>query len=125
MSKKKVDKKPQMPEGMGKKRGAKNAKNTAIELSGKTGAIIATGGGAILNPENMRNLSKNGRIYFIDRPVEKLVPTSDRPTASTAEAIKKRYEERYPLYKKYADKIIDANCSPAEVCRKIKEDFRK
>ena len=96
-----------------------------LELSGKTGAIIATGGGAILNPENMRNLSKNGRIYFIDRPVEKLVPTSDRPTASTAEAIKKRYEERYLLYKKYADKIIDANCSPAEVCRKIKEDFRK
>ncbi|MBQ2899899.1 MAG: shikimate dehydrogenase [Oscillospiraceae bacterium] len=98
---------------------------TVLELSGKTGAIIATGGGAILDPENMRNLSKNGRIYFIDRPVEKLVPTSDRPTASTAEAIKKCYEERYPLYKKYADKIIDANCSPAEVCRKIKEDFRK
>ena len=93
------------------------------ELSGKTGIIIATGGGAILNPENIRNLSKNGKIYFIDRPLEKLVPTSDSPTASTFEAIKKRYEERYPLYKKYADKIIGADCEAKDVALKIKEDF--
>ncbi|MBQ7873716.1 MAG: shikimate dehydrogenase [Oscillospiraceae bacterium] len=93
------------------------------ELSGKTGAIIATGGGAILNPENIRYLSKNGKIYFLDRPVESLVPTEDRPTASSAEAIKKRYDERYPLYKKYADKIIDADCGIDEVLRKVKEDF--
>ena len=93
------------------------------ELSGKTGVIIATGGGAILSPENIRNLSKNGKIYFIDRPLENLVPTSDRPTASTFEAIKKRYEERFPLYKKYADKIIGADCEAKEVVKKIKEDF--
>lgn len=94
------------------------------ELSGKTGAIIATGGGAILNPENMRLLSKNGKIYFLDRPLESLVPTDDRPTASTAEAIRKRYEERYPLYKKYADKIIDADCGINDVLLKIREDFQ-
>lgn len=95
-----------------------------FELSGKTGAIISTGGGAVLNPENIKNLSKNGKIYFINRPLENLVPTSDRPTASTAEAIKKRFEERFPLYCSNADKIIDANCSAKEVCRKIKEDFQ-
>lgn len=93
------------------------------ELSGKTGAVIATGGGAILNPENIRNLSKNGRIYFLDRPLGSLVPTDDRPTASSIEAIKKRYEERYPLYKKYAHKVIEANCGINDVLRKIKEDF--
>ncbi|MBQ6801839.1 MAG: shikimate dehydrogenase, partial [Oscillospiraceae bacterium] len=58
-----------------------------FELSGKTGSIIATGGGAVLDAENIRNLSKNGRIFFIDRPLADLVPTADRPTASTAEAI--------------------------------------
>lgn len=93
------------------------------ELSGRTGAIIATGGGAILNPENIRNLSKNGKIYFIDRPLESLVPTSDRPTASSFDAIRKRYEERYPLYKKYADKIINADRSADDVLKMIKEDF--
>ncbi|MBQ2862284.1 MAG: shikimate dehydrogenase [Oscillospiraceae bacterium] len=94
-----------------------------FELSGKTGSIIATGGGAVLDAENIRNLSKNGRIFFMDRPLADLVPTADRPTASTAEAIKKRYEERYPIYKNSADIIIKANCGIAEVAGKIKEDF--
>lgn len=95
-----------------------------FELSGKTGSIISTGGGAILNPENIRNLSKNGKIYFIDRPLEDLVPTSDRPTASSIEAIKKRFEERYDIYCSFANKIIKANCKAKEVAEKIKEDFQ-
>ncbi len=95
-----------------------------LELSGKTGCVIATGGGAVLDPENIRNLSKNGKIYFIDRPLEKLVPTADRPTASTAEAIKKRYDERISIYRKSADKIIDAGCTAEEVSEKIMEDFQ-
>ena len=94
-----------------------------LELSGKTGAIIATGGGAVLNPENINNLSKNGKIYFIDRPLKNLVPTSDRPTASDFEAIKKRYAERYPLYTKYNHCRIDASSSANEVAAAIKEDF--
>ncbi len=95
-----------------------------FELSGKTGSIISTGGGAILDPENIRNLSKNGKIYFIDRPLENLVPTSDRPTASSIEAIKKRHKERYMLYCLYADEIIEANLGAKEVAEKIKEDFQ-
>ena len=93
-------------------------------LSGKTGAVIATGGGAVLNPENVKNLSKNGRIYFIDRPLENLVPTADRPTASNLEAIKKRFEERYDIYCASADKIIGADCGAEEVSEKIREDFQ-
>ncbi|MBQ5805559.1 MAG: shikimate kinase, partial [Erysipelotrichaceae bacterium] len=79
---------------------------TIFALSGKTGSIISTGGGAVLDPENIKNLSKNGKIYFIDRPLENLVPTSDRPTASTVEAIRKRFEERYDIYCGSADNII-------------------
>lgn len=92
-------------------------------LSGKTGAVIATGGGAVLNPENIRYLKKNGRLYFIDRPVGSLVPTDNRPTASSREAILKRYEERYPLYNKYCDARIDASGSAEEVLEAVKEDF--
>ena len=110
-------------ESEGEKAFRKLESETILALSGKTGAIISTGGGAVLSPENVKNLSKNGKVYFIDRPLENLVPTSDRPTASTFEAIKKRFEERYPLYCRFADKIIDANCTAEEVCKKIKEDF--
>ena len=94
-----------------------------LSLSEKTGSIIATGGGAVLNPENIKNLTKNGKIYFIDRPLKNLVPTADRPTASTAADIKKRYEERYEIYKKSADVTVGADCEASEVLRKIKEDF--
>ena len=92
-------------------------------LSGKTGAIISTGGGVILDPENIKNLSRNGKIYFIDRPLENLIPTADRPTASDFEALKKRFDERYDIYCRFADKIIQADCTAAEAAEKIKEDF--
>ena len=107
----------------GEKAFRKLESETILELSGKTGAIIATGGGAVLDPENIKNLSKNGRIYFLDRPLKDLVPTADRPTASSVEAIKKRYEERYEIYCSSADKKISADCGLYEVLEKVMEDF--
>ncbi len=66
--------------------------------NGNTGAVIATGGGAILREENIRALKRTGKIYFLDRALEALLPTDDRPLASTVQAIRKRYEERYDRY---------------------------
>ncbi|MBQ2302196.1 MAG: shikimate dehydrogenase [Oscillospiraceae bacterium] len=110
-------------ESEGEKAFRKLESEAVFALSGKTGAIISTGGGAVLDPENVKNLSKNGKVYFIDRPLENLVPTSDRPTASDFEAIKKRFEERYDIYCSSADEIIKADCEATEVAEKIKEDF--
>lgn len=33
----------------------------------------------MLRSENVDALRMNGRIYFLDRPVDMLVPTQDRP----------------------------------------------
>ncbi len=96
---------------------------TIRALAGKTGCVIATGGGAVLNPENIRYLKKNGRIYFIDRPVSLLMPTADRPTASSAQAIQQRFTERYPLYLQHCDRRIDANTEVSGVMSAILEDF--
>lgn len=71
-----------------------------------SGVVIATGGGAILRQENIDALKLNGVLYFLDRPLEQIVPTSDRPTASSIEALKKRYNERYGIYSSCADKRI-------------------
>ena len=46
---------------------------TIFEVSKKQQSIIATGGGAILRKENVKLLSQNGRIYFIDRPLSSIV----------------------------------------------------
>jgi shikimate dehydrogenase len=88
-------------------------------------AIIATGGGAILRRENTRMLKQNGVLFFIDRPYERLVPTSDRPLASDLNAIRKRYEERYPIYLRSADVVIDADDQPVNVAKKITGVFYK
>lgn len=83
------------------------------------GAIIATGGGAVLSKENIRNLKRNGKIYFLDRPLERLLPTSDRPLASSKEDIEKRYIERYEIYKTAADVHIIADADAQAVAERI------
>ncbi len=95
------------------------------EAAKKTGVVIATGGGAVLRRDNVDALRENGRLYFIDRPLERLMPTKDRPLTSTREDITRRYEERYGIYTNAADVIINANCYPRAVAKKIIEDFTK
>ncbi len=95
------------------------------DISKRTGAVIATGGGAVLRPENVRRLKQNGRVYFIDRPLDALMPTSDRPTANSREMIEKRYTERYGIYSSVCDKKIDASVTADKVAARIIEDFCK
>ena len=95
------------------------------EVSAKTGVIISTGGGAVLNGSNVTSLRKNGRLYFIDRPLESLLPTSDRPLASTREDIEKRYAERYNIYTSRADVRILADCDAECVAGKIERNFEQ
>ena len=87
--------------------------------------VIATGGGVILNHDNVKMLKQNGVLFFIDRPYNKLLPTVDRPLASSLEDIKKRYDERYGIYCASADHIIDADDTPVAVVRKITGAFYK
>ena len=82
------------------------------ELSKKTGLVISTGGGAVLKKENIRNLSQNGKIFFLDRPLEQIVPTSDRPLSSDELSLKKRFEERYDIYKSTCDERIPVDGVP-------------
>lgn len=76
------------------------------EASSHCGAVIATGGGAVLNKENIISLKQNGEIYFIDKKTEELIPSEDRPLASTEEDIKRIYEERRALYLSSADYVV-------------------
>lgn len=93
------------------------------EISDSSSLIIATGGGAVLRSENVHSLKKNGRLCFIDRPLENLVPTDSRPLSSSREAIEKRYEERYGIYSSVCDLKIDADCEAVAVAEKILENF--
>lgn len=77
------------------------------KLSGLTGAVIATGGGAVLKEENITALKRNGKVVFIDRPIEFIKPTADRPLSCDMVKLSARYSERYPIYLGTADiKIV-------------------
>lgn len=93
------------------------------QLSQRTGLVIATGGGAILRAENVRRLRQNGRIYFLDRPLEDIKPSDDRPLSRDREALEKRYAERYPRYVAAADTGIPVRGDADSVAQAIREEF--
>lgn len=93
------------------------------EFSKIRGAVIATGGGAVLRDENVNNLRKNGRIYFIDRSLEKLICTSDRPLSKDREQLERLYRERIDIYRAVCDVIIDGDGTAEEVANTILKDF--
>lgn len=76
------------------------------DVSLEGGKIISTGGGAILRPENVRYLKRNGKLYFIDADINRLRETSNRPLSDTYEKLKKLYDERIDIYNKTADVIV-------------------
>lgn len=89
------------------------------------GSVISTGGGAILRRENILALRGNGKIYFIDRDIEDIIPTSDRPLSSDREMLKKRYEERYPIYTGTCDAHMKNYGTADALAERITEDFAK
>ena len=98
---------------------------TVRELSSKSGVVISSGGGAVLREQNVHRLKRNGKIYFLDRPLEDIIPTSDRPLSSDKEALKKRYEERYSIYCSCCDCRITGFDSIKNTAEEIIGDFYK
>ena len=48
----------------------------------------------------------NGKIFFLDRNIEDIEPTPDRPLSKDRDALKKLYDERYEIYRASCDKLI-------------------
>ncbi len=104
----------------------RNVENRVIkELSLMQNAVLSTGGGVILRQENIDFLKQNGTVFFLDRPLDLLITTSDRPLSSNKADLKKRYNERYELYKASADICIDGSGSIEKVAKLIFEEFSK
>ena len=94
-------------------------------------AVVSCGGGMILREENMVRLGRNGQIFFLDRPLERLKTAymENRPLVQEGEEKEKRleklYTERYNLYKKYAKYSIANDTSVSEVAKILVELYRK
>ena len=87
------------------------------------GVIVSTGGGAVLRPENVTALKQNGRLFWLDRDPDALIPTDDRPLADTADKIRTLYRERYPVYQSAADEIMPVHDVPEKIAKIILSAF--
>ncbi len=79
------------------------------ELSRESSLVISTGGGVILNENNVQNLQQNSTIFFIDRELEKLQTGKGRPLSQTAADVEQLYNKRHSLYKRAADVTVKNN----------------
>lgn len=86
------------------------------------GLIIATGGGAVLDPENVRALKGNGRIYYLKRDLD-LLSLDGRPLSKSRETLDKMFEARDPIYSNCADAAINNDLSPVLTAQRIKDEL--
>ena len=89
------------------------------ELGSAFGAIVATGGGAVLHEENYAPLHQNGVIFWLRRDLDKL--ERDGRPLSRAGNLNAMYEMREKRYLRFADYIIDNNRALEDTV----EDIRK
>ncbi len=91
------------------------------ELSGRQGLVIACGGGLPTQEGAIAALKKNGLVFWLDRdPGETYdaLDVSGRPLAQGGrEDFIRRFEERAPVYRRWADWVIP--CGPQEASRQI------
>lgn len=108
-------------------------KEVIKEVSHLKGCIIATGGGIVLNWENVENLKKGGKIFFLKaKPrviYERIKEDRTRPLLNVPNplsAIRRILKARMPLYMEAADYTIDTSAiSIEEVVEKIKKEENK
>ena len=65
----------------------------------------------------------NGKVIFLNRPLDMLLTSEDRPLSSDRELLKKRFEERHEIYKASADVEIIADSDIKTNVQKVKEGF--
>ena len=79
------------------------------ELGKRSGLVIATGGGCVTRRENYGALHQNGTIVWVKRALDQL-PTKGRPV-SQRDGVEAIYEQRKPLYERFADLSVENSVS--------------
>ena len=92
------------------------------DLGKRSGAVIATGGGAVLREENYAALHQNGTIVWLTRDLARL-PIDGRPV-SQATSLDALFAARKARYERFADHIIDNNGALDATVRAILEVLR-
>lgn len=102
------------------------------QLSREPGLVLATGGGAVLAPENRQCLRDSGIVVYLHTPPEVLFERTrhdrNRPLLQVDNPLarlKQLYEQRDPLYREAAHVVVDGqNGAVSQLAQRIENDLR-
>jgi len=102
------------------------------ELTQRTGVVLATGGGSVLDPDNRRNLSSRGVVVYLycspEQQYERTMRDRNRPLLQSKDplgTLQRLMQERDPLYRETADMVIvSEKRSAASVAGEIVKKLR-
>ena len=86
------------------------------ELSQRQGIVLATGGGAVINPENRNRLGARGYVIYLHTTVQQQLQRTSRgrnrpllDNADPEQVLTELMEIRDPLYREIADLIVETD----------------
>jgi len=86
-------------------------KSAVESVSRKSDCVIATGGGVVLDPQNIARLKERGILIHLDLDPETILNRIGRDTARplirNQGALASLYDARLPLYRLHADISVD------------------
>lgn len=114
---------PDILAGQGEEAFRRLEREAVAEAGKRSGVIIATGGGAVLDSANRYPLIQNGKVYFLLRELTKLARES-RPLSAGAD-LSAMYRSRLPHYLAVSDRTVENNGEPGAAAAEIWEDFHE
>lgn len=100
-------------------------KQVIAELA-STGSIIATGGGSVLDVDNMAKLCSEGIVFYLQKDKKAInIIGNNRPLINNIDEWEQLANAREHLYVQYADVIINKQLTIAETVQEICDQYWK
>jgi shikimate kinase len=99
-----------------------------VEASVTDPAVVACGGGVVLEAANRITLRNTGVVVFLHAPLDllraRIRPAAERPLIQQDGDLERLLAEREPLYREFAAHVVDGSGTPGEVADAIVEELR-
>lgn len=97
----------------------RKAEENAVLSLDINGTVIATGGSVVYSEKAMEHLKKLGKIIYLHLDYETMTERLGNPDSrgivlQKGSTLKDMYDERLPLYSKYADAVIECDGNTVE-----------
>jgi len=98
----------------------KTEEKSILSLHGHN-AVIATGGSVVFSEKAMEHLKQDGVVIYLDISFEEMVRRLSNITTrgivlAAGQSLREMYDQRVPLYERYADITIDCTGIDFETC---------